>query len=363
MWKGEDRIWLDPRAKKPVRWQANREELSGLLIPSDQVNVIDVWHVDDHSRISPQSNLASRGDGSLEGGVYPQWLDQKPEIYYQPDETLRLRFPRVEGDSNVFREEILRIRPGPLTPAVETIDNESIRVGWSTDRAPSIVDMQVELEQATGTAYFKKDEDGHLLAASDQLPEHLAMSTNLMWVSPLDDLFPAGGTVEHLHHLDLMRNCIEKLEQGKKEEALTESERWVSHFSGRISSYQYLAWFLPIRAATESQGENEILFDVDAKFDVSANSLAELRNIPKFVEVMNSRVEVTWIDGWLGYMWWEIHQDIRESVGVRPCEQCGNILRGGRRNRQFCRANENQQCYRERNKIRQRLRRPQTSQQ
>jgi len=356
-WGGESRIWLDPRAKKTVRWDAVGEELSGLLIPSELINAIDVWHVDGHSRISPRSSLATNGDGSLEGRVYLQWLAQGPNMYYQPVETLRIRFPHVEGDTIVFREENLPIRPGPLTPLIELTEDGFLDIGWTTGREASIVDLDSEMEETTGTPYFTKNDDGLLLAASDNLPGHRALSTTLRWDPPFDDMFPAGGGVDHLHHIALMRDCIDKYGQGEKAEALRESEHWVNAFSGRITSFHLFTWFLPLRDATASQGEQEILFAVDNKHDISANSLEELVNYPRFVEEMKLREEAIWLDGWLGYMWWEIYQDIRDSVGIRPCAHCGNIIRGGQRSRQFCRTNESRTCFRERSAIRQRKRR------
>jgi len=284
-------------------------------------------------------------------------LDQEPAIYYQPNDTIGVRFPQVEGDRIVFRDRKIRIQPGPLTPSVEPLDDNSHQVAWRTGRAQSVVDLQSEMERATGPAYFTKDDDGLLLAASDQLPGQLALSTNLGWHPPIDDLFPAGGGVDHLHHLALMRDAVDKLEHGKAPAALKESERWLSHFSGRITSNQNLASFMPTGAAMASHGEEAILYEVEARYDVDAVSLGELHKIPKFTDAMKAPVEVAWLDGWLGYMWWEINQDILEGVAVRFCGHCGHVLRGGRKDRQYCRDDENKQCVRERGAIRQRQRR------
>lgn len=347
-------MWLDPRAKSVVRWNASAEELSGLLIPSDTLNVIDVWHVDEYSRIHPQTNLAEIEDGSLTEGVYRRWLDQAPGIRYQPNETVRVRFPRMEGETIVFREEDIPIKPGPLTPFVEPLDSSSHQVTWDTGRSQSVVDLQLELEQATGATYFTKDDDGYLMAGSERLPGYPAASTDLCWQPPLDDLFPVGAGIDHLNHLAMMRDCVNNMGSGEEAEALKEAERWFSHFSGRITSFQYLASFNPMRAAMARHGENEILFAVDGKFGVTAKSLEELRQNPKFVAIMNSSVQVTWLDGWLGYMWWEIYQDILEGVRVRPCDHCGRVLRGANRKKRYCGPVENPECSRERSIIRKR---------
>src|SRR5437588_11011494 len=99
----------------------------------------------------------------------------------------------------------------------------------------------------------------------------------------------------------------------------------VNRLTGEIQSTMIKAWFLPKLFAIDEQS---LLTNIEGKFGIEAKTLDELRDRSDFAALLFSPYPVHWVQGWLGYFWWELYQDLKNAVPLRFCKQCGNILAG-----------------------------------
>jgi hypothetical protein len=81
-WNGEDRIWLLPEAKSVQRW---RHRLSNFVfdecwVPSELLNLVLVFNVDELGRMYPRLALPESWRGRLPEELYSKWLNTQPVL-------------------------------------------------------------------------------------------------------------------------------------------------------------------------------------------------------------------------------------------------------------------------------------------
>jgi hypothetical protein len=356
-WRDEVRIWLQPEAKKVSRWY---RAFSGLrmtecMFPSETLNSITIYHVDEERRLFPSLGTQQSPQRQLPEGLYRRWLNA--EVYWIADpREFTWSIPYIEGERVVYRDTRILTAPGPLLPFTGVdADNHRVRAVWPPPGRSMPTPVSPETESAT---YY-----GHLTrvrhsSQQDELYDVVSARDSSMraarlwpkWPEPFHAMFPTGGGIDLLYHQALMRKCVEDIAERRDNRAMQVIEGWMNHLSGEGDGPLDRAWFLPRLFADPDVA----LYDVEGKFGIAAATVQELVSLPEFHNKMQDRARVRRVQGWLGYFWWELYQDMIGRVPVRFCQACGQMIRGGQRNRQYCTHDENAECFRKRNATAQR---------
>lgn len=119
----------------------------------------------------------------------------------------------------------------------------------------------------------------------------------------------------------------------------------MNHLTGKTEARLEKAWFLPKLMSNP----DATLCGAEGKFNIACATIDELICMQQFRELMRSHTKVRRVQGWLGYFWWEFYQDVKARVSVRLCKACGQMIRKGHSDRQYCTSAENPSCFQERN--------------
>jgi hypothetical protein len=182
-------------------------------------------------------------------------------------------------------------------------------------------------------------------------PEMRAFHVWFRWPDPFNILFPLGGGHDLLLYQAKFRGCIGKLEKGLRHEVLREVESIVHRLTGEGEALFERAWFFP---KVFAMPEETFLFEIEGKFAIAATNINELLHQKQFTQRLRTWTNVRRVQGWLGYFWWEFYQDVMAHTTLCFCKNCGNILYGGHKDRQYCTQQENPLCFRKRTTERQR---------
>ena len=360
-WRGEQYVWLDPDVGEVRRWmQREEDELPeyACLVPSESLNGLSIVHLDEGRRVHPLLPLPDAWQNTLPEGLYRQWLSTMPD-FIEGHTSLSLLWPVATDTQIAYEERELTLDPGPIMPIVGFDERDrTVTMAWPPPEAkvPPPISVEMESKHFYGQLFrttITTDGKEMPVVVSKRNPKSRAFNIWLQWSAPFDLFFPHGGGIDLLQHHAAMSGCIRKIDQGQREEARKIAAMWVNRLTGEAEASLELAWFLP-KVWTDP---DSILADVEGKFNLAYHDLDELVQSRHFQKILRQPVKVRQVQGWLGYFWWELYQDIVENVALRCCRQCGRLLRGGHRDVQYCPQQENPDCYRQRNAARQRKRR------
>ncbi len=186
------------------------------------------------------------------------------------------------------------------------------------------------------------------LAAERDVDDNRAL--RLDWAEPFDLLFPTGGGRDLLYGWECMHRCVAAWCQDQRAQALHEVTLWVNKLTGQASSPLGKAWFEP-KVSANPEGA---LYDVYGKFGLDFATVDDARQSASLQAKLRQTVPVVRAQSWLGYFWWELYQDFQAYSFVGHCKNCGEVIRGGRRDREGCTRQENPACFRQRTNMRQR---------
>jgi ribosomal protein S27AE len=259
--------------------------------------------------------------------------------------------PYFDGDRVRYRDASITCDPGYILP-ISGIkpDEREFELSWPPPGVSLPSPVSPEFESNTFYGQLKR---AHIATkygvidciVSENEPTMRAMPIWMKWPEPFNDMFPTGGGIDLLHHHGLMRKCVEQLTNGQSDRALRTIETWMNRLSGEAETRLERAWFLP---KLMSDPET-VLCDAEGKFGFACTTIDELISSQQFRERMRSHTKVRRVQGWLGYFWWELYQDANARVAIRLCKACGQVIRKGHSDRQYCTRAENPQCFRERN--------------
>ena len=352
-WRGEEHIWLDPDVTAVKRWVLREENVLPIyecLVPSESINGFSVIHIDEGRRVHPFLPLPDEWQNTLPLALYKQWLGTLPDLIEGRD-SIPLIWPVVSNDNVSYKECNVHVEPGPMLNITSVHENDgSFTSAWPPPNieAPPTISPEMESRRLYGqlrrtTMMFNGKEMN--IVVSDKDPKVKAFNFWQRWREPFHIFFPTGGGSDLLLHHAAMRTCIKNLEQGQRDEARRRAEVWVNRLTGEAETSLERSWFMP-KVWTDPES---VLVEVEGKFNLPFDDLDMLIQSKEFLEILKRPVKVRRVQGWLGYFWWELYQDIITNVTIRFCTQCGNILRGGHTDRQYCTRQENLACYRKRN--------------
>jgi hypothetical protein len=158
-------------------------------------------------------------------------------------------------------------------------------------------------------------------------------------------MFPLGGNIDVLAHHKKLREVIGQLDRGDYAQAIRVIEGRVQQLTSEAEASIEKAWFLP-KAARNIGGA---LVDLEGRFGIVADDLDRVRQTQEYKRRILAPMPVRRTLGWLGYFWWELYQDVKAHTLVAICKSCGNVIRGGHADRQYCTRKENPTCTRGRN--------------
>ena len=181
-------------------------------------------------------------------------------------------------------------------------------------------------------------------------PEHRAYCLALDWPEPFNVLFPTGGSLDLYAHWVWMQECVKRYGSGQRGEARKLAQTWVDRLTGEGESSYMSAIFLP-KALANPQ---EAMFFLEGSYDQAGKTLPELLDSEEFRLLAQEPVRVRRVVSWPGYFWWVLLGDLTANISVRCCKHCGKIIRGGHFDRQYCKREENIECFRQRDADRQR---------
>lgn len=181
---------------------------------------------------------------------------------------------------------------------------------------------------------------------------------NLAWCEPFSLFFPFGA-LDTASERNLMRDCIERSDRGDHDGPLRQAEARTSRLVGQTQVWLEKCWFMP-KAIRDVDDALSCLYQT---LGIEVSSLEELAKSRNYRERLMTPVKIPRIYGWLGYFWREFYQDLVANTTIKLCQRCGRVIRGGHADRQYCTAQENSECYRERKAEDQRRRRDHLSSQ
>jgi len=355
-WRGEDRLWLCPDAKEVARWSQD-PSFRECLIPSEYFNRIDVYNVDEGRRIYPVLSSSGRLRKGIPEGFHREWVRAKPGLYTAARSEL-FSVPRMVDGRVVYEERRFRLEPGSIIPTV-AVDQEHglVIAAWPPQGRASAEVISPEMEGKSLYGPLKREavsvngKDAEaVVAAKDSTMR--ALHASLKWPKPYNRLFPTGGGVDLLYHQMCIHRCIREWGEGKKDRVLREVENCVNRLTDDIEVPLGRIWFSP-----KSQSESDAriaLYEFFHTYGINAQKLEDLEKSENFEELMQQKIRVRRVFGWLGYFWWRLHEDLKADLMVRLCERCGSVISGGHCDRRFCTPAENPPCFRARNSASQR---------
>jgi hypothetical protein len=344
-WHHEDRAWLLPDLKEPFRWveQHGGFRLAQLAIPAEAFNVIDIINIARDGHTYPPLLQEQGLPAALPAGLYRLWLNTEPAMHRSVGQFSLLVPVNHEGTVS-YEEATVELGQGAVLPITEIDSRErTLTTQWpppgSTAPRPAISPETEKL-------------------AAQQLDMEQVLKVNLVWPAPFDRMFPLGGDADLLHQWAVMKRLAAQAQtpDGRKN-ALLETDAWLRGLIAEGVSTVERSFLGPARA----RGEDAALIDFEGRFGMQAATLEELASKPGFREIADREVPVVRLLGWLAYLWWEFHWDLQSFVTMRVCQHCGDVIRGGHRDRSFCSSDENPTCFRTRTVHRQRKSRSKTS--
>jgi ribosomal protein S27AE len=360
VWRGEDRVWLfSPSGPfevgDVVRWHTVRRpgvRIRECATRGEGLNAYTLYHVDERRHIYPCLGRPEQSWHTLPEGLYRLWVNSSPRMVPAPSE-FTWDLPRRVGGRVIMTPARVKTDPAPLVPWLRSADGHADRavMGWPPPswRGPSPISPETESPHVYGKLrreriHIEAHDIDVVLTEKD--PDMVAIARRFIWPDLFGAMFPLGGNIDLLYHRTLMRQCIHDLEEGRRAKAMRAIESWVQRLTGHGEAQLDKAWFMPKCMASVSGA----LIDLQYRFGFTATDLGEFLRSSGFSQIANTSTEVRRTHGWLGFFWWELYADVRNRVAVRFCKNCGDVIRGGHADRQYCSRKENAACFRARNR-------------
>ncbi|WP_432693986.1 hypothetical protein ACRBU7_14390 [Priestia aryabhattai] len=357
LWQGEERIWLLPGCKEKICWIRKQTDIIECAIPSETFNLITVVHVSKEGYMYPPGGtcIPTEWKGELPANLLEQWLNADYPFFIKAKDEYKTPIPLIKNGKVIYTELPLPLSPGSAIP-ISAIDEETgkVSVRWPPENSGLVdtISPESESRELLGNYMWKHNstEDSPLFKPVENAEGRKAIHSALLWPEPFRQTFPFGGGWDLLTQKMIMMNYVRNLD---KKRVHIEND-----VSVQASKYSFEGWTVlekqVIMPTWIVKGQEELLFKVEGQYDIEVNNVKELMEHETYKQTFNSKVPITRIFGWEGYLWWELNNRIKDNnSSLKVCEQCGNII-SGNKNRRFCRKMDNPECVKQRNKLRQR---------
>jgi len=364
-WQGETTLWLDPEATEVVRWRVALGKgsvkiyLSQCIVPAERPNVITVFHVDEDRCLFPPIVLREPHPHLITHfpqKFYQQWLRATVSLVPGTRDCTGL-WPVVEGDMIAWRERCWPIQPGPPMPVLHTDDTKRLILFGLPG-----VDPEIHSKRRFGRSRFVQppvDVIGLPVAVAEKEPDRQVLNIGVRWPEPFDTCFQGGMGMSLFFHRARLAQCITWWREGQSQRALDEAKQWIGRFTSVASAPMEQAWFLP-KFFTHLRNITALTTEVLAKYQIDTSNITGIFTNESLSSKRQQSIKVQRVSGWLGYVWWEFYQDLKNNASSIWCEDCGSlldILPGQHRDRWRCRKEENPDCFRNQARKRQQKRR------
>lgn len=346
-WCGEDRIWFLPGFKEIKRWQNEKTTLFECAIPSETFNLITVVNVSKDGKMHPSKgdSIPENWNGNLPQNLFELWINTGNPRLISTNNTFRITTPAYIRNELFYVEREVKLPPGPSVP-FSIIDEKKreVSLSWPPEgRIVESISPEAESKELFGEYKWEDKSTPENLNTVVNNNGRRAIHTAILWNEPFNEMFPLGGGIDLLYHWSYLKKSIKELETNR------------GNISAQVNRFSSEGWTdlesQMVIPAARTDDMQALLFDIEGKFDISANNLEELANHPKYDDVFHDRIPVTRLFGWEGYFWWELNNIVNvKRKSIKTCELCGNIIHG-KRDKTFCSKKDNPSCYRNRKKL------------
>lgn len=345
-WRGEDCVWLIPGLEEPFRW-VEKEDVACLAVPAEHWERLDVCHVGKNGAVyGPGANERFR-DGRIDG-LFDAWLNTSAaggvKFYPGPDK-LTLQAPQRDGRKVRYEVRHLHLEPGATAPS--DVDEENDSGGFTLRWPPAGVDLPtISPEAESHELYGPFDpvqDDGKPIAVRRADKTQRALRVILEWPGPLRALFPSGSGLDDLYAYARMRSLARQSQadlDGARSAAQIDSAKYLTDGETCMGP----AWLGPILAAEREEGA---LFALEARYGISASSIAEAEQTDEWRGIMREPVPIRRAWGAVGLFWALMLDRLEEGRNFNVCQRCGRILQG-KRGKRFCGRADDIKCFQER---------------
>ncbi|QTL47328.1 hypothetical protein [Priestia aryabhattai] len=353
-WWGEGYIWLRPDLKETKRWTESIGPFNfhNCAFPSETFNLITVVNVTKEGIMHPLKGNAipNTWNGRLPKNLLEQWLNT-PSPSLVPTQTgepsFELRVPYFQKDKMVYRNVSVLLNPGPAVP-VNKIDmsTQTINFQWPPKESrlahvDRIVSLEAESKELFGHYSWDNSLDNEGFSNVSNKEGRKAFHGVWAWPEPFNTMFPLGGGMDLWWLKEDMKKLVSEIdnEVGAQEKIAAQASKFTCE--GWTTLEKQI-----VKPLLLENKEEELLFHVEGSYDITAKNIEDLLNHERYEEVFCSRIPITNVLGWEGYLWWELNNLVNVSKrNIKRCVLCGQIFTGSK-NKRYCNETDNLACYR-----------------
>ena len=318
-YNNEDFVWLSPEATKIVKWEerSKKQKTHHMLVPSETINKITVYHVDKFSNVFPP--IANFKE--LKSSLYLEWL--KSESKSRKSNPIKIPFPKASEPGAYYKKIELR----PIISYKKIHDTKNL---FPKKIKKSSISLETE-----DFLYFFKDKK--------------LSNDRTIWPKPFNSFFPTGGGLDLIYYFYLMQRYLVFWHQGNSY-VLNLVKNLNNAFLTDGESTIEKSWYNPKKATYRVIG---LVSEIASELRLSFNTIEEIDSSEAFMKKIKEKVTIKRAYSWLGYFLWEFYQDLHGFKITKYCENCGSIIFDCRKNQLYCREEENPDCWKSRAALRQ----------
>ncbi|WJW97219.1 hypothetical protein [Priestia aryabhattai] len=356
-WKGEERIWLLPSCKEKTCWVREETNIVECAIPSETFNLITVVHISEEGYMYPPGGncIPTEWEGQIPNDLLEQWLNAEYPFFIKAKKEYKINMPIIKNKKVVFAEMSLPLSPGSSIP-ISSVDEEKGKISfqWPPENSMLVDSISPESEsrELLGNYMWQHNsqERSSIFNTVENAEGRKALHCALLWPEPFRQMFPFGGGWDLLTQKTIMKDYIKNSDS---KQLIIQQDTAI-----QASKYSFEGWTVlekqTVMPTWIVKGQEELLFKVEARYNIEVNNVKELMEHAYYKEKFLSKIPITRIFGWEGYLWWELNNRMKNSKkSLKICERCGNII-SGNKNRKYCRKLDNPSCSREGDKNRKR---------
>lgn len=353
-WNGENTVWLVPGTSASFRWREGPGGIARMVaVDSERLDRLDVYHVLEDGTVwgagagerFPNGSVASLLSSAL------NLFDSSIIRCGAAPEEFVLEVPNLEEGKIKYISERLRLRPLGFMPLeVDDSARRTTKSQWPIEggTTPTISPTQ-ESRELYGP--LESDDSLNTLAPSYKSnKDHSIRAAHLIlkMPPPFDKLMPLGAGDDELFQIRTMTS-LAKRSVSNPLRALAEAREVSREFVSEGTTRWEMIHFFPI---LWGRGADAALGLAEDQMDIEHNTLPQLMNDERWQAQLRTPVQVVRTWGITGLLWDLLIDALTTGCPFRACANCGIVIHAIR-GRTHCLAQENPDCARSRNNVRQ----------